>query len=135
MPLALRNVVQQHSTGCAIAAVAIIARRSYYEVVKLTSKFHRNDAFDLGLTNDQIVYALKRLGMRARKHNDWNHRKPAILLFDWIPGDSDSETHAMVWDPAFGGRFIDPSGSAYDCDWQRNLKLWKQSGKETIEIR
>lgn len=135
MPLALKIVAQKHSTGCGIAVVATVARTSYEQVLKITSKFHKNDVFDLGLTDVEIIYTLRRLGLRARLHNDWNHRKPAILLFDWYPGQSDSETHAMVWDPAFGGRFLDPSGRAYDVDWQRNLKLWKRSGKETIEIR
>lgn len=135
MPLALKKVQQKHSTGCGIAAVAIVARTNYEKVLKITSKFHKYDFYDLGLTDVEMVYALRRLGLRARLHNDWNYLKPAILLFDWEPEVSDTLTHAMVWDPAFGGRFLDPSGRAYDCDWQRNLKLWKQSGKETIIIK
>lgn len=135
MSLALKRVLQRHDTGCAIAAIAIVAKTSYNEVKKLTSKFHNNNNRSLYLSDIEMIQTLRRLGKRAYKRRDWDCRKHAILIFEWDPGHPDTYSHTIVWDPAFGGRFIDPGGRMCLYDWQNYLDLWKLSGKETIIVK
>lgn len=118
---------QQVSSGCAIACVAMIADVSYKEARKAVLGTSRGGHY---ASFDQCIKGLKKLGILGKRSNSYNKNTPAILMFSW--SYAPDVHHCVVYDPAFGGRFIDPAGSHDGSRFY--LQRWRRSGKETLVI-
>lgn len=130
MPLpVIRRIEQEHCTGCAVACVATVAGVSYRQAVK--AAFGKPVVrHGLELTFDDMARALRKLGLSCRMGTDFRQRKlPAIMMFEWW---STGDYHCLVWDPAFGGRIIDPGyrNLGNDFYWDH----WKRSGREALVV-
>lgn len=130
MPLPIiRRVEQRHGTGCAVAAVAMVTGVTYDKAVR--AAFGRNKDRNLELDFDQITRAVRRLGLTCRMGADFRVKKlPAILMFEWW---STGDFHCVVWDPAFGGRFVDP-GYNRTLGQDFYLEHWRRNGRESLVI-
>ncbi len=140
----VRWVNQRDYTGCAVACIAIVTGTTYSEA-KRASRFvtGRQPRGELHLTFPQIASTIRRLGFRCRYGTDFMEEKQrTILMFDW-PAPYGPGTHCVVWDPSFGGRFVDPgyrnlfSPSWSDSDPRKGdfyLDCWRECGQESLMI-
>lgn len=130
MPLPIiRKVEQRHCSGCAVAAVAMVTGVPYDRAI--TAAFGRRKDRNLELDFDQMMRAVRRLGFSCRMGTDWRAKKlPAILMFEWW---STGDYHCVVYDPAFGGRFVDPG---YDRNLGADFYLehWRRNGRQSLVV-
>lgn len=124
----LPYIRQAHSSGCAIACAAMIARRSYAEMHALSGKSSRCDK---SLWDHEIVELLERCGVKSEfKERHVLDHHPAILMFDW---PQSTLTHCVVWDPSQAA-FLDPdvgrtmSLPGYESD------CWVESGRHAVVV-
>ena len=126
----IRRIEQEHCTGCAVACVAMVAGIPYAKAVKVA--FGKSVVrHGLELTFDDMARSLRKLGFSCRMGTDFRAKKlPAIMMFEWW---STGDHHCLVWDPAFGGRIVDPGYSrslGNDFYWDH----WKRSGREALVV-
>lgn len=138
------RINQRHWTGCAIAAIASVVGVSYEKVeararwLGLIKRRPKSiDLFDFGSRSiDYSIYfkdflkVIRSFGVKAVRRQGFdfsNHR--AILVCK----NDVASYHCVVWDPAFGGRFVDPAW--LEPDPRRTyISQWRRAGKETFII-
>lgn len=125
----IRRVEQLQDTGCAVACVAMVAGVSYTRAA-LHVKGRRHG--DLSAYFTEMARGLRSMGFTCRMGIDFRRtRRRAILMFEWrcCPGDY----HCVVWDPSFGGRFVDP-GYDRSLTHQFYIDSWRRSGSQSLII-
>ena len=129
MPLPLiRRVEQIHGSGCAVACVAMVTGVSYTKAA-LHVKGRRTG--DLSAYFTEMARGVRSLGFTCRMGTDWRQKKlPAILMFEWW---STGDYHCVVYDPAFGGRFVDPG---YDRTLGPDFYMehWRRNGRQSLVV-
>lgn len=136
----VRYVRQIDPCGCAIAAIASTIGNTYYDVKERANKLLKNNRMynecNPTLCTPHMFKIIRSFGYSVNKTNNLNRKKRSILtlrLSGRWHGCGDDLYHCIVWDPAFGGRFIDP---ASDIPEDRNYyrRQWYRADKETLII-
>lgn len=126
----IRRVKQPVSTGCAVACVAMVAGVSFDKAARAVK---RRTTGDLCASFAEMMQALRHMGFTCRMGSDFRARgQRAILMFewDWAP----EVYHCLVWDPAFGGRLVEPDGLISKMDYDYYWRLWRRSGREALVV-
>lgn len=125
---AIKRIEQLSSTGCAVACVAMATGVSYTKAA-LHVKGKRTG--DLSAYFSEMARGIRSLGFTCRMGADWHAKhQRAILMFEWW---STGDFHCVVFDPAFGGRFVDPG---YDRSLGPDFYLnhWRRNGRQSLII-
>lgn len=124
----IRRVEQLHGTGCAVACVAMVTGASYTKAA-LHVKGKRTG--DLSAYFSEMARGIRALGFTCRMGPDFREKKcPGILMFEWW---TTGDFHCVVYDPRFGGRFVDPG---YDRTLGPDFYLehWRRNGRESLIV-
>lgn len=135
----VRYVKQLDVQGCACAAIASVVGVTYHDVVERTKKLLGNrfckDYPDLHTKS--MIKVIRSFGFSVKKTTKFNRKKDRAILALKFSGrwynDNQDSYHCIVWDPAFGGRIIDP---AWEIPEERNWyrRMWYKANKETLII-
>lgn len=136
----LKRVAQLNSFGCAAASVAMVAQVTYGKVMSkvLGSNWRRSNT-DHGLYTSQMIRLLRSefdMSVGFSRGFDFKSGSRAILFLDnsiLFHAPPRHFWHCIVWDPAFGGRIIDPGFSRSESR-AYYLDLWKRGGRETLIV-
>lgn len=126
----IKHVRQGDENGCAIACIAIIAGLTYERARAETFPKRRTfrDNKSLHVDDDRMSSTFRRLGFHVNHSATFrDHKRPAVLVFEWEPGMPSSDRHAVVWDP-FSERFLDPGYGPNFHNTDRYLTLWQKTG-------
>lgn len=140
----IRRVHQRDIYGCGVACVAMLAGVSYNHAKKAIFGDDLGGLYKLrGTDHEAIARGLFNLGLDCAQTKLTGPiglrslRKPAALMFRWP--NARSLVHCVVWDPAFGGRIVDPAyrdppresveDGAPECNTEFYFKAWKRSCK------
>lgn len=141
----IKHISQKHTHGCAIASMAIVMGMDYDLVMKKSFPNWKDFYYfqDLGLPDNncrpalytsQMIKVIRSCGFSVKKSYGFDFGKQrAILFIDLSWGSAQDTFHCIVYDPAFGGRLIDPAfrqseGKRY------YMERWKKANKETLII-
>lgn len=110
----IRHVVQRHELGCAVACVAMVTGVSYGRALEAAHRPLPVDPKKVSLNLSEAARAVRRLGQRCTIQRGFFRKNlPAILVFEWGEWGAPGDLHAIVWDPRFGGRLVDPGSSRH----------------------
>ena len=104
----MKLIRQKHKSGCAIAALAMVANKEYDEIRNL---IYPNGTRVRGLSSNRIYTTLEKLNLNVKidilylKHHKYNTLNNAILN---IVTDNGTR-HAVVWDSK-AKKLLDPGG-------------------------
>lgn len=129
----IRRVEQKHIQGCAIAAIASVVGSTYDHVMKKAFGERYYLIYDPSLYTNKIIKLIRSFGLSVRKAKDFNKKLPAILMLNLHDGMGGDIFHCIVWDPAFGGRFIDPGWSEPESR-RYYYRTWNRGNRETLVI-
>lgn len=129
----IRRVEQKHVQGCAVAAIASVAGVSYETVMRKAFGPHHHRVFEPGLYTTNIIKLIRSFGLRVKKTDSFNKKLPAILFLNLLDYEGNDLFHCVVWDPAFGGRFIDP-GWIEPENRSYYRMAWHRANRETLVI-
>lgn len=129
----IRRVEQKHVHGCAVAAIASVVGVSYEAVMRKAFGPYHYRVYNPGLYTTNIIKLIRSFGLKVRKTNSLNKKLPAILMLNLRDGIGGDLFHCVVWDPAFGGRFVDPGWSEPE-DRKYYYRTWNQGKRETLVI-
>lgn len=139
----MKRIKQKHRNGCAVAALAMIARIKYDEALKFA---HPNrvsgqntgtpvnnlvDAlFELGIACKKTHYFPRMIRFRKGKPFDFKSLKDDAIVIIWCPKNKRTkkvDRHAVVWDST-SKKILDPS-NPFRSNW------YATHVSEVIEIR
>ena len=132
----IRAVYQKHNTGCAVACAAMLAGVSYKKALEAIHG-KKNAPRQKSATIAKMRKGLQQLGVKTRETGRFMQLKqPAIMMFEW-PQEPGLH-HCIVYDPAFGGRFVDPAGEPWWCQsgsmQDFYLRAWRRSGRMSVAV-
>ncbi len=130
----IRRIRQKHNRGCACAAIATIIGVNYDTVMKKAFGNYWIYEPNPSLYTTDIMKIIRYFGFSVKKTNEFNFdKRRAIIVLDLSSRWEPNIFHCIIWDPSFGGRFIDPAWKEPE-DRQYYKRMWRKANKETLIV-